>query len=231
MSKIVVVGKNGAGKGTLLDKFMAGKEGEVRIVAMSSLLSNVKETDPELWEKIDAIMKAGDLVPDEIIMGIIEKELEGETRNIIFDGFPRTKAQATAMINYGLVPDAIIEIDLPDELVVKRANERRVCSKCRKSYTVAGGYNPPKQDGICDDCSAPLTKRPDDEESVVRKRLAQYREQTYPVIEILAGAGAVCYTVDNSEDNDDAQISFNEIMNLFYKRREKQRTSAAFWHL
>ncbi len=215
MSKIVVVGKNGAGKGTLLDKFMVGKEGDVRIIAMSSLLSNVKETDPEMWEKIDAIMKAGDLVPDDIILGIIEKELENETRSIIFDGFPRTEAQATAMIKFGLVPDAIIEIDLSDDLVVQRAGERRVCSKCRKSYTVAGGYNPPKQDGICDDCGAPPTKRDDDDEPVVRKRLAQYREQTYPVIEILAGAGAVVYTVDNSEDNDDAQNSFDEIMNMF----------------
>lgn len=215
MSKIVVVGKNGAGKGTLLDKFMVGKEGDVRIIAMSSLLSNVKETDPEMWEKIDAIMKAGDLVPDDIILGIIEKELENETRSIIFDGFPRTKAQATAMIKFGLVPDAIIEIDLSDDLVVQRAGERRVCSKCRKSYTVAGGYNPPKQDGICDDCGAPLTKRADDDEPVVRKRLAQYREQTYPVIEILAGVGAVVYTVDNSEDNDDAQNKFDEIMNMF----------------
>lgn len=215
MSKILLVGKNGAGKGTLLDKFMEGKEGKYRIVAMSSLLSKVKETDPELWAKIDAIMKAGDLVPDEIILDIIEKELENETRSIIFDGFPRTKAQAIAMIKYGLTPDAIIEIDLPDPLVVKRASERRVCSKCRKSYTVAGGFNPPKQDGICDDCGAELIKRPDDEESVVRKRLAQYQEQTYPVIEILSKAGATAYCIDNSKDDDQAQNRFNQIMKMY----------------
>ncbi len=215
MSKILLVGKNGAGKGTLLDKFMEGKSEKYRIVAMSSLLTKVKETDPELWAKIDAIMKAGDLVPDDIILGIIQKELENETRSIIFDGFPRTKAQATAMIEYGLAPDAIIEVDLPDALVVKRASERRVCSKCRKSYTVAGGYNPPKQDGICDDCGAPLVQRPDDEESVVRKRLVQYMEQTYPVIEILSKAGARAYCIDNSKDDDQAQNRFNEIMKMF----------------
>ena len=215
MSKILLVGKNGAGKGTLLDKFMEGKSEKYRIVAMSSLLTKVKETDPELWAKIDAIMKAGDLVPDDIILDIIQKELENETRSIIFDGFPRTKAQATAMIEYGLAPDAIIEVDLPDALVVKRASERRVCSKCRKSYTVAGGYNPPKQDGICDDCGAPLVQRPDDEESVVRKRLVQYMEQTYPVIEILSKAGARAYCIDNSKDDDQAQNRFNEIMKMF----------------
>lgn len=215
MYKVVIVGKNGAGKGTLRDKFMEGKGDKYRIVEMSSLLSKVKETDPELWNEIDAIMKAGDLVPDSIILGIIKKELEGEKRSIIFDGFPRTEAQAKAMIEYGLTPDAIIKIDLPDELVVKRASERRVCSKCRKSYTVAGGYNPPKQDGICDDCGAELVKRPDDEESVVRKRLDNYRKQTYPVIEVLYNAGATPYCIDNSEDNDDAQNIFNEIMNMF----------------
>ena len=215
MSKILLVGKNGAGKGTLLDKFLEGKGDKYRIVAMSSLLTKVKETDPELWAKIDAIMKAGDLVPDEIILGIIEKELEGETRSIIFDGFPRTMAQAKAMIDYGLTPDAIIEVDLPDALVVKRASERRVCSKCRKSYTIAGGYNPPTQDGICDDCGAPLVKRPDDEEDVVKKRLVKYMEQTYPVIEILSGAGATAYCIDNSKDDDCAQKRFNEIMRMY----------------
>lgn len=215
MSKILLVGKNGAGKGTLLDKFMEEKGDKYRIVAMSNLLTKVKETDPELWAKIDAIMKAGDLVPDSIILGIIEKELEGERRSIIFDGFPRTQAQAKAMIEYGLTPDAIIEVDLPDEIVVKRLTERRVCSKCRKSYTVAGGYNPPKVADTCDDCGAPLIQRPDDEEKVVRKRLVQYQEQTYPVIEILSGAGASAYCIDNSKDDDQAQIRFNNIMKMY----------------
>lgn len=215
MSKTLIVGKNGAGKGTLLDKFMEGKGDKYRIVAMSSLLTKVKETDPELWAKIDAIMKAGDLVPDSIILGIIEKELENETRSIVFDGFPRTAAQAKAMIEYGFTPDAIIEVDLPDHLVVKRASERRVCSKCRKSYTVAGGFNPPKQDGICDDCGAELVKRPDDEENVVKKRLAQYQEMTYPVIQILTAAGATAYCIDNSKDDDQAQVRFNDIMKMY----------------
>ena len=215
MSKILLVGKNGVGKGTLLDKFMEGKVDKYRIVAMSSLLTKVKETDPELWTKIDAIMKAGDLVPDSIILDIIKKELEGETRSIIFDGFPRTKAQAEAMIQYGLTPDAIIEVDLPDEIVVNRLTKRRVCSKCRKSYTVAGGFNPPKQDGICDDCGAELIQRPDDKETVVRKRLSQYYELTYPVIEVISAAGATAYRIDNSNDDDQAQKRFNDIMKMY----------------
>ena len=87
MSKILLVGKNGAGKDTLLNKFIKGKEDQYRIVAMSSLLSKVKETNSELWNKIDLLMKAGDLVPDDIILDIIKKELKNETRSIIFNGF------------------------------------------------------------------------------------------------------------------------------------------------
>lgn len=215
MSKILLVGKNGAGKDTLLNKFIKGKEDQYRIVAMSSLLSKVKETNSELWNKIDLLMKAGDLVPDDIILDIIKKELKNETRSIIFNGFPRTEAQAEAMIMYDLKPDVIVEIYLPDQLVIQRAAERCVCSKCRKSYTVAGGYNPPKQEGICDDCNAPLVKRPDDEESVVRKRLDKYRMETYPIIHHMKRLGASLYIIDNSEDNDDAQNRFNEIMNMF----------------
>lgn len=215
MSKILLVGKNGVGKGTLLGKFMEGKGDKYRIVAMSSLLTNVKETNPELWNKIDAIMKAGDLVPDSIILDIIKNELEGETRSIIFDGFPRTKAQAEAMIEYGLTPDAIIEVDLPDEIVVNRLTKRRICSKCRKSYTVAGGFNPPKQDGICDDCGAELIQRPDDKETVVRKRLSQYYELTYPVIEVISATGAKAYYIDNSNDDAQAQKCFNDIMKMY----------------
>ncbi|MBR3614122.1 MAG: nucleoside monophosphate kinase [Clostridia bacterium] len=216
MSTIVlVVGKNGAGKGTLLDKFMNGREEEYQILAMSGLLTKVRETDPELWAKIDAIMKSGELVPDDIILKIVSKELNSAAKTVICDGFPRNLAQAKAMINAGHVPAAVIEVYLEDEQVIQRAGLRRVCSKCRKSYTVAGGHNPPKQDGICDDCGSPLVKRPDDEEEVVRKRLNQYEQQTYPVIEFFENAGAITFEVDNSRDGSAAQIEFEEILDLF----------------
>ncbi len=213
MSKIVIVGKNGAGKGTRVGKFMAGRENRFQVMAMSGLLGKVKDTDPELWAKIDAIMKAGELVPDNIILDIIGKELEATDKNIIFDGFPRTVNQAEAMVTAGLVPDAIVEIYVDDEVVVQRAKDRVVCSKCKKPYTL-NDYDPPKQAGICDICGAPLVRRPDDEEELVRKRLKQYQEQTYPVIEILKEAGAVYYRVDNG-GNSAAQDEFNEILNMF----------------
>lgn len=212
MSTIVLTGKNGAGKDTRLNKLMKGRDCEFQILAMSNLLRKVQATDPELWGQIDAIMKAGDLVPDDIILAIVAKELESATKTVICNGFPRTAAQAQAMVSLGYVPDAVVELHVDDEVVVQRAKDRVICSKCKKPYTL-NDYNPPKVEGICDDCGAPLVKRDDDEESIVRKRLAQYNEQTPPILEILISAGAEYHKIDNNAPG--AEDSFNKVMCMY----------------
>ncbi len=212
-SKIILVGKNGAGKGTRLSKL--GREDDFHVLAMSGLLGNVKNTDPELWEKIDAIMKAGDLVPDDIIIGIILKEIEKIDKSIIFDGFPRTMAQAKAMLEAGIVPDAVVEVYVDDDAVIRRAKDRVICSCCKKPYTL-NDFNPPKVEGICDDCGAPLVKRPDDEEAIVKKRLNQYQEQTFPIIDFFSLSGVDVYTVDNNDNaKENPQEVFNRIMSMY----------------
>ena len=164
MSKTLIVGKNGAGKGTLLDKFMEGKGDKYRIVAMSSLLTKVKETDPELWAKIDAIMKAGDLVPDSIILGIIEKELENETRSIVFDGFPRTieqaKALTTLLADRNMKLNVVIGLEVNDEELTARLIKRG------------------KDSG-----------RSDDNEETIKKRLQVYHNQTSPLRDFYINEG------------------------------------------
>lgn len=212
-SKIILVGKNGAGKGTRLSKL--GREDDFYVLAMSGLLGNVKNTDPELWEKIDAIMKAGDLVPDDIIIEIILKEIEKIDKSVIFDGFPRTMAQAKAMLEAGIVPDAVVEVYVDDDAVIRRAKDRVICSCCKKPYTL-NNFNPPKVEGICDDCGAPLVKRPDDEEAIVKKRLNQYQEQTFPIIDFFSQAGVDVYTVDNNDNaEENPQEAFNRIMSMY----------------
>ncbi|MBQ7410383.1 MAG: nucleoside monophosphate kinase [Clostridia bacterium] len=212
MSTIVLTGKNGAGKDTRLDKFMKGREDRFQVLAMSNLLRKVRETDPELWERIDAIMKAGDLVPDDIILSIVAKELESATKTVICNGFPRTAAQAAAMVAMGHVPDAVVELHVDDEVVVQRAKDRIICSKCKKPYTL-NDFNPPKVEGVCDDCGAPLVKRDDDEESIVRKRLAQYNEQTPPILKTLIEAGAEFHKIDNNAHS--AEDSFKNVMCMY----------------
>lgn len=209
---IVLTGKNGAGKDTRLERFMKGREEKYQILAMSNLLRKVKETDPELWARIDAIMKAGDLVPDDIILSIVARELESATKTVICNGFPRTAAQAKAMVAMGYIPDAVVELHVDDEVVVQRAKDRIICSKCKKPYTL-NDFNPPKVEGVCDDCGSPLVKRDDDEESIVRKRLAQYNEQTPPILETLIKAGAEFHKIDNGAPG--ADDSFKKVMCMY----------------
>lgn len=214
MSTIVLVGKNGAGKGTRLARFLKGREDRYQVLAMSSLLEKVKDTDPELWKKIDAIMKAGDLVPDDIILDIITKELGETTKTVVFDGFPRTVAQAEAMIAKGVIPKAVVEVYVDDDVIIERAKQRIVCSKCKRPYTL-NDFDPPKVEGICDECGAPLIRRADDDEPIVRKRLKQYKEQTQPIINILADVGVVNFKIVNEGDNDRIQALFDEVMSMF----------------
>ena len=181
---------------------------------MSSLLEKVKETDPELWKKIDAIMKAGDLVPDDIILDIITKELGETTKTVVFDGFPRTVAQAEAMIAKGVIPKAVVEVYVDDDVIIERAKQRIVCSKCKRPYTL-NDFDPPKVEGICDECGAPLIRRADDDEPIVRKRLNQYKEQTHPIIGILAEVGVVNFKIVNEGDSDRIQALFDEVMSMF----------------
>ena len=97
-------------------------------------------------------------------------------------------------------------------LVSERAKDRIICSKCKKPYTL-NEFNPPKVEGVCDDCGAPLVKREDDEESIVRKRLAQYNEQTPAILEILIGAGAEYHRIDNNAPS--AADSFEKVMKMY----------------
>lgn len=209
---IVLTGKNGAGKDTRLEKFMKGREDQYQILAMSNLLRKVRETDPDLWARIDVIMKAGDLVPDDIILSIVARELESATKTVICNGFPRTAAQAEAMVAMGYIPDAVVELHVDDEVVVQRAKDRIICSKCKKPYTL-NEFNPPKVEGVCDDCGSPLVKRDDDEESIVRKRLAQYNEQTPPILKALIDAGSEYHRIDNNAPS--AVNSFEKVMCMY----------------
>lgn len=209
---IVLTGKNGAGKDTRLAKFMEKNHAKYQVMGMSDLLRKVKETDPQLWGTIEQIMKEGGLVPDEIILHLVAEELKSATKTVICNGFPRTDVQAKAMVAMGHRPDAVVELHVDDDVVVQRAKDRIICSKCKKPYTL-NEFNPPKVEGVCDDCGAPLVKREDDEESIVRKRLAQYNEQTPMILEILIGAGSEYHRIDNNAPS--AADSFEKVMKMY----------------
>jgi adenylate kinase len=137
-------------------------------------------------------MERGELVPDEIILGIIEEAINDE-EGFILDGFPRNINQAKALDEMlsrkGLNITHVIFLDVPDEEIIKRIAYRRVCLNCGAVYNLI--FNPPKEDGICNNCGSKLVQREDDREEVVRKRLEVYRDSTEALIRIYEERGVL----------------------------------------
>lgn len=215
MSKIVFIGKNGAGKGELFKRYRRKYGDNFEQLAVSGLLDKVKETDPELGAKIADIQKRGDLVPDSIVIPLVGAKFEECDKtgvNLVSDGFPRTIGQVTAMLEAGYKPDCVIEVDADDEVIIKRMSGRRVCSHCKTTFNVVGDAAP-KKPGICDFCGHELITRADDNEETVIKRLAGYKKDTYPCIDVFRKAGVTIHTIVSTDDG--AQEKFDEILNSY----------------
>ena len=156
------------------------------------LRSNVKE-GTDLGQQADKYMKAGDLVPDALIVAMVAERLHEEDAldGFILDGFPRTIEQAKALdkqlSELGRRVTAALLIDVPDEEVIKRLSGRRVCVKSGHNYHV--DYDPPKHEGVCDQDGSRLIQRDDDREETIRKRLEVYHSQTEPLVAYYDGAG------------------------------------------
>ncbi len=180
--RIVFLGPPGAGKGTQAS-LLAERYG-IRKISTGDILREAVRKGTELGMKAKKYMDAGELVPDDIIIGLIEEQIEG-IDSFILDGFPRTMKQAEALD--GLLAERgkplthVVFVGVPDEEIVKRLTARRVCPKCGAVYNLI--YNPPRRDEICDVCGTPLVQRSDDREDVIRNRLKVYRENTAPLID------------------------------------------------
>jgi adenylate kinase len=179
--RIILLGAPGAGKGTQA-QFLMNKYGIPQISTGDMLRSAIKEGS-ELGLAAKEVMDAGQLVSDDIIIGLVKERIAKEDcRNgFLLDGFPRTIPQADAMRENGVIVDHVIEFDVPDDVIVERMSGRRVHPASGRVYHVQ--YNPPKVAGKDDDTGEDLVIRADDEEATVRKRLAIYHEQT----ELLVG--------------------------------------------
>ncbi len=178
--RLVLLGPPGSGKGTQGAK-LAEALGVPRISTGDILRRNVA-SGTELGKKAKAFMEAGGLVPDELVIAMTAERLK-ETdarKGFVLDGFPRTIAQAEALAT--LTPlDAVVNLFLEPEELVKRSAGRRVCPKCESVYHLVS--NPPRKAGICDKCGTALVTRPDDREEVVRKRIETYERQTAPLVQ------------------------------------------------
>ncbi len=180
---IVILGAPGSGKGTQAARL--ARERNLRHLSTGDMLRDAVARRSELGAKAESFMKRGLLVPDDLILGLVETEIgSADTRGWILDGFPRTLAQAEALEKLlgarGEMIDKVIDIEVVPEVIVRRLSNRRVCPKCKAVYNLDTIRT--KVPGKCDICGTDLVKRPDDEEATVRRRLQVYEEQTAPLI-------------------------------------------------
>jgi adenylate kinase len=181
--RTILLGPPGAGKGTQASRIVDA-HGVPHISTGDILRANVRAGTP-LGAEAKRFMDAGDLVPDEVIIGMVGERLaEPDAREgFLFDGFPRTVPQAEALdevlVSRGVPLDVVLELVVDHEEVVRRLTGRRTCAGCGRIFHVV--YDPPSTEGRCDACDGELQQRADDQEDVVRNRLEVYREQTEPL--------------------------------------------------
>jgi len=184
--KLILLGAPGAGKGTVA-KVLTALDGSVQI-STGDILRGAVQAGTELGREAEAYMKRGDLVPDSLIMGIMEKRLQEPDcqKGFLLDGFPRTIPQAEALTELlarlDITLDMAVNIDVPRDVILDRLCTRRTCenSDCQAIYNVKS--SPSKQEGICDKCGSAIIQRDDETEEAISHRLETYNEKTAPLI-------------------------------------------------
>lgn len=182
--KLILLGAPGAGKGTVA-KRLTDLDGSVQI-STGDILRGAVAAGTDLGKKAEAFMKAGDLVPDDLIMGIMEERLQEPdcANGFLLDGFPRTIPQAEALKGLlgriGVDLDFAVEIDVPREVILDRLTTRRTCVDCGAIYNVKS--MPPKVEGVCDKCGGKIVQRDDETEEAISNRLDVYNEKTAPLV-------------------------------------------------
>lgn len=211
--KIIMLGAPGAGKGTQA-KMIAEKYGIPHVSTGDIFRANIKE-GTELGKEAKQYMDQGLLVPDELTVKILlDRVAKDDCANgYVLDGFPRTIPQAEvldkALNELGDKIDYAVNVDVPDENIVRRMGGRRACLTCGATYHIE--HVPPKKEGICDKCGAELVLRDDDKPETVKNRLDVYHKQTQPLIEFYTAKG-VLKTVDGTQDMKDVFAAIVEIL-------------------
>ncbi|MFI1255875.1 adenylate kinase [Streptomyces netropsis] len=192
--RIVLVGPPGAGKGTQA-AYLAKNLAIPHISTGDLFRANISQGTP-LGQKAQEYMRAGQLVPDEVTIGMAKDRMQqpDAAHGFLLDGFPRNLAQAEALDGIlktdDLKLDAVLDLEVPEDEVVKRIAGRRMCRK-DSSHIFHAIYNPPKTEGVCDTCGGELYQREDDSEETVRKRLEVYHSETEPIIDYYKAQGLV----------------------------------------
>jgi adenylate kinase len=181
-TRLVVLGKQGAGKGTQAVRL--SRHYAVPHISTGDMFRAAVRSGSEFGAKARKFMDAGDLVPDDVVIGLVQERLNKEDarlRGFVLDGFPRTVQQADALDE--ILPDPgvelVVDLEVPTDVVLKRLASRRVCVECGTNYSLE---RPPSDPETCDVCGGKVVQREDDTETAIRRRLELYEEQTAPLI-------------------------------------------------
>ncbi|MBW6520897.1 MAG: adenylate kinase [Desulfoarculaceae bacterium] len=203
--KLILLGAPGAGKGTVA-KLLTALDGSVQI-STGDILRGAVQAKSELGLEAEGYMTRGDLVPDSLIMGIMEKRLQEPdcAKGFLLDGFPRTIPQAEELTQLltrlDIKLDMVVEIDVPRDILLDRLCTRRTCEnpKCQSIYNITS--NPPKVVGICDKCGARIVQREDETEMAITHRLETYNEKTAPLVGFYREKGLLVSVPATSSDD------------------------------
>lgn len=206
---LILMGLPGAGKGTQAEKIV--EKYDIPHISTGDMFRSAIKEGTELGKKAKSYMDEGALVPDEVTIGIVKERLSKPDceKGFLLDGFPRTVAQADALetllddLNTKL--DYVLHVSVPEEKLVDRLTGRRICPECGATYHVE--FNPPKEEGICDNDGAKLIQREDDQPETVKNRLSVNSEQMKPLLDFYREKG---YLVEVNGDQD-IDVVFNQI--------------------
>jgi len=185
--RLILLGPPGAGKGTQAEVLV--KKLNIPQISTGDILRTSVKNGTSVGLKAKAFMDAGDLVPDDVIIDVLKERLTADDckNGYIFDGVPRTIAQAEAIDKQGIVIDTVLLIEVPDDVIIKRLSGRRTCPTCGTIYHIDN--KKPAVEGICDGCGAELIIRKDDEAETIKNRLQTYHKETEPLVEYYKSQG------------------------------------------
>ena len=209
--RLILLGAPGAGKGTQAE--ILSRELNIPTISTGNILRAAMKNGTPVGLKAKSYVEAGKLVPDDVIIGIIEERLAQPdcSSGYILDGVPRTIPQAQAMEEKGVGIDWAVSIEVADQVIVERMSGRRTCKNCSQTFHIVN--NPPKQEGICDSCGGELTIRKDDAPETVMTRLQVYHKETEPLKDFYAERGKL-KTVENQPSIEATTAAIRETLGI-----------------
>jgi adenylate kinase len=180
MVNAIIFGAPGSGKGTYASRLQS-KLG-VNVIAMGDIFREIMKEDTDLGREVRSYVEKGLLGPDSLTIQVLKQHIAKikNKKGFLFDGYPRTIEQAKALETIAKI-DVIIQLVVPDWIIIERLSTRRICKNCGEVYNIR--YLKPKKDMICDKCGGPLYQRPDDTPEVIKKRIEVYEQQTQPILQ------------------------------------------------